>query len=37
MWGDRERVRVGKIVVVEDEEGLGRPGVFMLKGNHILR
>lgn len=37
MWGERERVRVGKIVVVEDEEGPGRPGVFMLKGHHILR
>ncbi|KAE7997782.1 hypothetical protein FH972_002386 [Carpinus fangiana] len=37
MWGDRERERVGKIVVVEDEEGRGRPGVFMLEGHHILR
>ncbi|RDX90818.1 F-box/kelch-repeat protein OR23, partial [Mucuna pruriens] len=34
MWGDGERVRVGKIVVVDDS---GCPKLFMLDGNEILR
>jgi len=33
-WGDGERVRVGKIVVVDDD---GCPTLFMLDGNEILR
>ncbi|KAB1208797.1 F-box/kelch-repeat protein OR23 [Morella rubra] len=37
MWEEGERVRLGKIVVVEDQERPGRPGVFMLEGNDILR
>ncbi|XP_075642436.1 F-box/kelch-repeat protein OR23 isoform X1 [Castanea sativa] len=37
MWEQGERVRVGKIVVVEDHERSGHPGVFMLDGNHIFR
>ncbi|GMN48940.1 hypothetical protein TIFTF001_018106 [Ficus carica] len=36
MWDAGERMRLGKIVVVEDED-CGRPGVFMLDGNDILR
>ncbi|XVF32431.1 hypothetical protein REPUB_Repub17cG0082200 [Reevesia pubescens] len=36
MWGEGERPRLGKIVVVEDEEG-GRPAIFMLDDNDILR
>lgn len=36
IWGERERPRVGKIVVVEDDEG-GRPSVFMLDDKNILR
>lgn len=35
MWDAGERMRLGKIVVVEDED-CGRPGVFMLDGNDIL-
>ncbi|CAJ1902047.1 unnamed protein product [Sphenostylis stenocarpa] len=34
LWGDGERVRVGKIVVVNDN---GRPTLFMLDGNEIFR
>ena len=34
MWGNEERVRVGKIVVVEYN---GCPMIFMLDGNEILR
>ncbi|TKY62382.1 F-box/kelch-repeat protein OR23 [Spatholobus suberectus] len=34
MWGDGERVRVGKIVVVDEN---GCPALFMLDGNEILR
>ncbi|KAL5155151.1 F-box/kelch-repeat protein OR23 [Glycine soja] len=34
MWGNEERVRVGKIVVVEYN---GCPMLFMLDGNEILR
>ena len=34
VWGDGERVRVGKIVVVDDD---GCPTLFMLDGNEILR
>ena len=37
MWEQGEKVRVGKIVVVEDHERSGHPGVFMLDGNHIFR
>ncbi|GKU86303.1 hypothetical protein SLEP1_g843 [Rubroshorea leprosula] len=36
MWGEGERPRFGKIVVVDDEEG-GRPSVFMLDNKYILR
>ncbi|PON62581.1 BTB-kelch protein [Parasponia andersonii] len=36
MWGTGERTRLGKIVVVEDEDH-GRPGVYMLDGTDILR
>ncbi|ESW34511.1 hypothetical protein PHAVU_001G158600 [Phaseolus vulgaris] len=34
VWADGERVRVGKIVVVDDD---GCPTLFMLDGNEILR
>lgn len=34
MWGDGERIRAGKIVVVDDH---GCPAVFMLEMNEILR
>ncbi|BAT85513.1 hypothetical protein VIGAN_04307100 [Vigna angularis var. angularis] len=34
VWGDGERVRVGKIVVVDAD---GCPTLFMLDGNEILR
>ena len=34
MWGNGERVRVGKIVVVDDN---GCPMLFMLDANEILR
>ncbi|KAK7378442.1 hypothetical protein VNO80_03884 [Phaseolus coccineus] len=34
VWRDGERVRVGKIVVVDDD---GCPTLFMLDGNEILR
>lgn len=37
MWDDGERTRLGKIVVIEDDEDRGRPGVYMLDGNDILR
>ncbi|GMY18851.1 F-box/kelch-repeat protein OR23 [Fagus crenata] len=37
MWEQGERVRVGKIVVVQDDNRRGRPAVFMLDGNDILR
>lgn len=37
MWEQGEKVRVGKIVVVENHERSGHPGVFMLDGNHIFR
>lgn len=36
MWGEGERPRAGKIVVVEDHNG-GVPGVFMLDVNDIFR
>lgn len=36
MWDTGERMRLGKIVVVENEDH-GRPGVYMLSGNDILR
>ena len=36
MWGEGERMRLGKIVVVENEDQ-GCPGIFMLDGNEILR
>ncbi|KAI4301138.1 hypothetical protein L6164_034449 [Bauhinia variegata] len=36
MWGEGERMRIGKIVVVEDDNQWC-PGVFMLDGNDILR
>lgn len=36
MWGEGERSRLGKIVVMEDEDH-GRPEVFMLDNNDILR
>lgn len=36
IWGEGESPRLGKIVVVDDEEG-GRPSVFMLDDNDILR
>ncbi|KAJ7972687.1 F-box/kelch-repeat protein [Quillaja saponaria] len=36
MWGEGEKLRIGKIVVVEDEDQ-ERPGVFMLDGNEIFR
>ncbi|KAF7804664.1 F-box/kelch-repeat protein OR23 [Senna tora] len=36
MWKEGERMRSGKIVVVENQD-LGCPGVFMLDGNEILR
>nr|KYP70706.1 F-box/kelch-repeat protein OR23 [Cajanus cajan] len=36
MWGDGERVRAGKIVVVDDIH-TGFPQLFMLDGNEILR
>ncbi|GLU03656.1 hypothetical protein SLE2022_208440 [Rubroshorea leprosula] len=35
MWEEGERPRLGKIVVMEDEEG-GRPSVFMLDDKDIL-
>ncbi|XP_021768867.1 F-box/kelch-repeat protein OR23-like [Chenopodium quinoa] len=39
MWGDEERARLGKVVVIDDEEEAGKklPRVFMLDGNDILR
>ena len=37
MWEQGERVRVGKIVAVQDDNRRGRPAVFMLDGNDILR
>ncbi|XP_021890130.1 F-box/kelch-repeat protein OR23 [Carica papaya] len=36
MWGEGERTRLGKIVVVE-EEGGGRPVIFMLDESDIFR
>ncbi|XWS46934.1 hypothetical protein CRYUN_Cryun14cG0110700 [Craigia yunnanensis] len=36
MWGEGERPRIGKIVIVEDEEG-GKPAIFMLDDDDILR
>ncbi|KAI9119121.1 hypothetical protein K1719_009796 [Acacia pycnantha] len=36
MWGEGERMRLGKIVVVEDENQ-DCPSIFMLDGNEILR
>ncbi|XVF71956.1 hypothetical protein PTKIN_Ptkin12aG0081800 [Pterospermum kingtungense] len=36
MWEEGERPRLGKIVFVDDEEG-GRPAIFMLDDNDILR
>lgn len=36
MWGEGERRRLGKIVVVEDV-GWGGPGIFMLDGGDIFR
>ncbi|KAF7818403.1 F-box/kelch-repeat protein OR23 [Senna tora] len=36
MWGQSERMRFGKIVVVENDDQ-GCPGIFMLDGNEILR
>lgn len=37
MWEEGERVRLGKIVVIEDGDDRGRPAVFMLDGNDIFR
>ncbi|KAF5738907.1 hypothetical protein HS088_TW12G00103 [Tripterygium wilfordii] len=37
MWAEGERARLGKIVVMEDEESGCRPSIFMLDGNEILR
>lgn len=36
MWEAGERMRLGKIVVVDDEDG-GAPAIFMLDGCEILR
>ncbi|KAH9602780.1 hypothetical protein KSS87_023067, partial [Heliosperma pusillum] len=40
MWGDGQRGRLGKVVVVEEEEGVevrvGLPEVFMLDENHDI-
>ncbi|KAG5567460.1 hypothetical protein RHGRI_002869 [Rhododendron griersonianum] len=36
MWGEGERRRLGKIVVVEDEDWVV-PGIFMLDGGDIFR
>ncbi|KAF3436185.1 hypothetical protein FNV43_RR23277 [Rhamnella rubrinervis] len=36
MWNVGERMKLGKIVVIEDENH-GRPGVYMLDGSCILR
>lgn len=36
MWNVGERMRLGKIVVIEDENH-GLPGVYMLDGNCIMR
>lgn len=36
MWGEGERRRLGKIVVVEDEDW-DVPGIFMLDGGDIFR
>lgn len=37
MWEEGERRRLGKTVVVEDEDGGGVPVIFMLEGNDIFR
>lgn len=37
MWEEGERRRLGKTVVVEDEDGGGVPVIFMLDGNDIFR
>uniref|UniRef100_A0A803LFF0 F-box domain-containing protein n=1 Tax=Chenopodium quinoa TaxID=63459 RepID=A0A803LFF0_CHEQI len=39
MWGDEERARLGKVVVIDDEEEGGKklPRVFMLDGDDIFR
>lgn len=36
MWGAGERMRLGKIVVVDDKDG-GPPAIFMLDGSEIFR
>ncbi|KAM1234567.1 hypothetical protein ACFX2J_004127 [Malus domestica] len=36
MWEARKRMRLGKIVVVEDGDDCGGPAVFMLDGNVIF-
>uniref|UniRef100_A0A7N0RA37 F-box domain-containing protein n=1 Tax=Kalanchoe fedtschenkoi TaxID=63787 RepID=A0A7N0RA37_KALFE len=38
MWEDGERMRLGKIVVLTEDDNLqGIPEIFMLDGNHIFR
>lgn len=38
MWGNEERARLGKVVVIDDEKGeKNLPGVFMLDENDIFR
>ncbi|KAM2009593.1 hypothetical protein FF1_004097 [Malus domestica] len=37
MWEAGERVRLGKIVVIEDDDDCGGPAVFMLDRNVIVR
>ncbi|GMH27973.1 hypothetical protein Nepgr_029816 [Nepenthes gracilis] len=37
MWEDGERMRLGKIVVLDEEDDHGVPGIFMLDGNDIFR
>ncbi|KAL9685821.1 hypothetical protein QQ045_023275 [Rhodiola kirilowii] len=38
MWEDGERMRLGKIVVVDESDDLqGAAAIFMLDGNHIFR
>ncbi|KAK4758866.1 hypothetical protein SAY87_020167 [Trapa incisa] len=37
MWEEGERRKLGKTVVVEDEDGGGVPAIFMLEGSEIFR
>ncbi|KNA20985.1 hypothetical protein SOVF_047360 [Spinacia oleracea] len=37
MWGNEERARLGKVVVIDDEGEKNLPKVFMLDGNDIFR